>query len=103
MLQIKIFPVNPLGANCHVCWEDAGQACIVVDPGFYRPDEEDMVFTFLRDNHLTPDAVFLTHAHFDHAWSAAAVAGRFAARSSCRRRTTLSSGGTPRCWSGFNS
>ena len=76
MLQIKIFPVNPLGANCYVCWEDAGKACIVVDPGFFRPDEEDMVFSFLRDNGLTPDAVFLTHAHFDHAWSAAAVAGR---------------------------
>ena len=43
MLQIKIFPVNPLGANCYVCWEDAGKACIVVDPGFYRDDEEEMV------------------------------------------------------------
>ena len=77
MLQIKIFPVNPLGANCYVCWEDAGKACIVVDPGFYRPDEEEMVFSFLRENGLTPDAVFLTHAHFDHAWSAASVARRY--------------------------
>ena len=76
MLQIKIFPVNPLGANCYVCWEDAGHACIVVDPGFYRSDEEDMVFTFLTENGLWPDAVFLTHAHFDHAWSAASVARR---------------------------
>ena len=49
MLQIKIFPVNPLGANCYVCWEDAGHACIVVDPGFYRADEEDMVFNFLTE------------------------------------------------------
>ena len=76
MLQIKIFPVNPLGANCYVCWEDAGHACIVVDPGFYRADEEDMVFNFLTENGLQPDAVFLTHAHFDHAWSAASVARR---------------------------
>ena len=77
MLQIKIFPVNPLGANCYVCWEDAGKACIVADPGFYRPDEEEMVSAFLRDNGLTPDAVLLTHGHFDHAWGAAAVARRF--------------------------
>ena len=76
MLQIKIFPVNPLGTNCYVCWEDAGKACVVVDPGFYRPDEEEMVYSFLRDNGLTPDAVFLTHAHFDHAWSAADMAAR---------------------------
>lgn len=77
MLQIKIFPVNPLGANCHVCWEDAGKACVVVDPGFFRPDEEEMVFSFLQDNGLTPDAVFLTHAHFDHVWGAATVARRY--------------------------
>ena len=77
MLQIKVFPVNPLGANCYVCREDAGKACIIVDPGFYRPDEEDMVFSFLRDNGLAPDAVFLTHAHFDHVWSTAALAGRY--------------------------
>ena len=77
MLQIKIFPVNPLAANCLVLWEDAGKVCAVADPGFYRPDEEDMFFSFLRDNGLTPDAVLLTHAHFDHCWGAAAVAARF--------------------------
>ena len=77
MLQIKIFPVNPLGANCYVCWDDAGRSCVVADPGFYRPDEEEMVFSFIRDHNLTPDAVLLTHAHFDHAWGAAAVAGRY--------------------------
>ena len=77
MLQIKIFPVNPLAANCLVLWEDSGKVCAVVDPGFYRPDEEDMFFSFLHDNGLTPDAVLLTHGHFDHCWSAAAVAGRF--------------------------
>ena len=77
MLQIKIFPVNPLAANCLVLWEDTGKACVIADPGFYRPDEEDMVFNFLRNNGLTPDAVLLTHAHFDHCWAAADVAGRF--------------------------
>ena len=77
MLQIKIFPVNPLGADCYVCWEDAGKACIVADPGIYRPDEEEMVFSFLRDNGLAPEGVLLTHGHFDHAWGAAEVARRF--------------------------
>ena len=77
MLQIKIFPVNPLGANCYVCWDDAGRSCVVADPGFYRPDEEEMVFSFICNHNLTPDAVLLTHAHFDHAWGAAAVAGRY--------------------------
>jgi len=77
MLQIKIFPVNPLGANCYILWDDAGKACAVVDPGFYRPDEEEMVFSFIRDNGLVPDAVLLTHAHFDHAWDTATVAAHY--------------------------
>jgi len=77
MLQIKIFPVNPLAANCIVFWEDGGTACAVVDPGFYRPDEEESVFSFLRSQGLTPDAVLLTHGHFDHTWGVAAVAGRY--------------------------
>jgi glyoxylase-like metal-dependent hydrolase (beta-lactamase superfamily II) len=77
MLQIKIFQVNPLGANCIVLWEDTGKVCAVADPGFYRPDEEEMVFAFLRDHGLTPDAVLLTHAHFDHVWGVAAVVKRF--------------------------
>ena len=77
MLQIKIFQVNPLGANCVVLWEDGGKTCAIADPGFYRPDEEEMVFSFLRDNGLTPDAVLLTHGHFDHAWGAAAVQKRY--------------------------
>ena len=77
MLQIKIFQVNPLGANCVVLWEDAGKTCAIADPGFYRPDEEERVHAFLRDNGLTPDAVLLTHGHFDHAWGAAAVAKKY--------------------------
>ena len=77
MLQIKIFQVNPLGANCVVLWEDAGKACAIADPGFYRPEEEEMVFSFLSDNGLTPDAVLLTHAHFDHSWGVAAVVKRY--------------------------
>ena len=77
MLQIKIFQVNPLGANCIVLWEDTGKVCAVVDPGFYRPDEEEMVFSFLRDGGLTPDAVLLTHAHFDHTWGVAAVVKKY--------------------------
>ena len=82
MLQIKIFQVNPLGANCVVLWEDSAAPaaadgsllCAIVDPGFYRPDEEEMVLGFLRDHHLKPDAILLTHGHFDHTWSVASVA-----------------------------
>lgn len=77
MLQIKIFPVNPLSANCIVFWEDAGKVCAVADPGFYRKEEEEAVLSFLRENSLTPDSILLTHGHFDHTWGAASLAKRF--------------------------
>ena len=77
MLQVKIFQVNPLGTNCIVLWEDTGHTCAIVDPGFYRPDEEEMVFGFISKGGLTPDAVLLTHAHFDHTWGVATVRERY--------------------------
>ena len=77
MLQIKIFPVNPLGTNCLVLWEDAGNACAVVDPGLFRPEEEGMVASFLAENGLAPEAILLTHGHFDHAWGVASLARRY--------------------------
>ena len=85
MLQIKIFQVNPLGANCVVLWEDgatpaAGDGslpCAVVDPGLFRPDEEDRLFGFLLGHDLKPEAILLTHGHFDHTWSVAALAKRW--------------------------
>ena len=76
MLQIKIFPVNPLTANCIVLWEDAGKDCVVVDPGLFRPEEEEMVLGFLREEGLSLDAILLTHAHFDHSWGAAGLSRR---------------------------
>jgi glyoxylase-like metal-dependent hydrolase (beta-lactamase superfamily II) len=81
MLQIKIFPAGPLTANCMVLWEDgavatdpgAGIPCVIVDPGFFRPEEEGMVLGFLREHGLKPDAIFLTHGHFDHTWGVASL------------------------------
>lgn len=81
MLRIKIFQVNPLGTNSIVLWEDAAGgsplSCALVDPGYYRPDEDEAVLSFLRENGLRPDAILLTHAHFDHTWSVASMARRF--------------------------
>ncbi|MBQ9192262.1 MAG: MBL fold metallo-hydrolase [Bacteroidales bacterium] len=82
MLQVKIFQVNPLGENCIVLWEDAQEgkdvkSCAVVDPGFFRDDEEEQVLSFLRDKGLAPDAILLTHGHFDHTWGVASLVRRF--------------------------
>ena len=68
MLHSRIFSFNPLGTNCIVLWRDKGPACTVVDPGMSSPDGAAQLTGFLQENGLVPDAVFLTHGHFDHVW-----------------------------------
>lgn len=73
MIQIKIFAFNPLGTNCIVVWDDGGDTCAVADPGIWRDEEAAELDAFLQENSLTPDAILLTHGHFDHVWGVAAL------------------------------
>ena len=57
-------------------WKD-GPACAVVDPGFYSPAEEQEFFSFIEENGLKPEAVLLTHSHFDHIFGVTEVQKRF--------------------------
>lgn len=68
MLHSRIFTFNPLGTNCIVLWADGQQACTVVDPGMSSDEGVKDLTDFLQAHGLTPDAIFLTHGHFDHVW-----------------------------------
>lgn len=68
MLQSRIFTFNPLGTNCVVLWADGQQACTVADPGMSSDEGVQDLLDFLGSHNLTPDAIFLTHGHFDHVW-----------------------------------
>jgi glyoxylase-like metal-dependent hydrolase (beta-lactamase superfamily II) len=64
------FPSGAFQANCFVLATDAGQACVVVDPG---QDAEDPLEQLLLEHSLTPVAVLLTHGHFDHVFAVTPV------------------------------
>ena len=68
MLHSRIFSFNPLETNCTVLWADGSAACTVVDPGMSSPENYQQITDFLQQSGLTPDAIFLTHGHFDHVW-----------------------------------
>ncbi len=68
MLHSRIFTFNPLGTNCVVLWADGQQACTLVDPGMSSDEGFKDLTEFLQNHDLTPDAILLTHGHFDHAW-----------------------------------
>jgi len=77
MLHSRIFQFNPLGTNCTVLWADGQQACTVVDPGMSAPESVDELLGFFQSHGLTPDAIFLTHGHFDHVWGVEKLLERY--------------------------
>ena len=68
MLHTRIFTFNPLETNCIVLWQDGEKRCIIVDPGMSSPEGCGELTDFLSANGLTPQAILLTHGHFDHVW-----------------------------------
>ncbi|HWE88712.1 MAG TPA: MBL fold metallo-hydrolase [Pseudonocardiaceae bacterium] len=64
------FPVGALQANCYLLATDAGEPCVIVDPG---QDAVEPINEALREHRLSPVAVLLTHGHFDHMFSVTPV------------------------------
>ncbi|MTD57090.1 MBL fold metallo-hydrolase [Amycolatopsis pithecellobii] len=61
------FAAGGFGANCYLLAPAAGAGCVIVDPG---QDAVAGVEKALGEHGLTPEAVLLTHGHFDHVESA---------------------------------
>ncbi|CAN5899363.1 MBL fold metallo-hydrolase [soil metagenome] len=61
-LTLKRFTVGPLQENCYLLSDAASKQAVLIDPG----DEADLLLRALRDAGMNLQAVWLTHAHFDH-------------------------------------
>jgi len=68
------FPAGPLQANCYFVARGPGTGCAIVDPGM---DAMDGVRQVLSEQNLKPEAVLITHGHFDHMWCAQDVAAEY--------------------------
>lgn len=68
---IASFPAGPLQANCYLVGAASGAGCVVIDPG---QESTEGVSAVVREHDLTPEAVLVTHGHFDHMWCTAEVA-----------------------------
>lgn len=55
--------------NVYFLIDTASGSCFVVDPG----DEADRIIRFMDGKHLIPQAILLTHGHFDHSGAAQAL------------------------------
>ena len=61
-LILKRFTVGPLLENCYLLSDPASNRAVLVDPG----DEAERLLQALSGDGLKLQAVWLTHAHFDH-------------------------------------
>ena len=61
-MEISVLRLGQIGTNCYIFREDGSKTCGIVDPG----DQGEMVTAWLKGRELEPEAVLLTHGHFDH-------------------------------------
>lgn len=52
--------LGELGTNCYIVYDEKN--CLIIDPG----GEAEKVIDFINELKLIPQAILLTHAHFDH-------------------------------------
>lgn len=72
-LEIAMLTLGPLATNCFVLAERGGDACAIVDPGAEAP----RLLAALAELRWVPQAIWLTHAHFDHVGAVAGVRREF--------------------------
>ncbi|MEO7040391.1 MAG: MBL fold metallo-hydrolase [Gemmatimonadaceae bacterium] len=68
-MKIQSLTVGPLEENCYLVIDEKTNHAVLIDPG----DEADVILEVLHDSGATLDAVWLTHAHFDHVGGLAGV------------------------------
>ncbi|MET3684279.1 glyoxylase-like metal-dependent hydrolase (beta-lactamase superfamily II) [Alkalibacillus flavidus] len=59
-MNIKALSLGLLGTNCYIL--DLDDQALIVDPG----GDSHFIIDYLETQSLTPIAILLTHAHFDH-------------------------------------
>ncbi len=65
MLHLQSFTCNPIQENSYLIYNDQKQ-CLFIDPGFYFPNEKQMIKDFVDQHQLQPVGLINTHCHLDH-------------------------------------
>ncbi len=68
-LQVECLTVGPLGENCYLLSDPAAGVAVLVDPG----DEPERLLQAVTATGCALQAIWLTHAHFDHLGAVAAI------------------------------
>ncbi len=61
-LLLRSLSLGPIGTNCYIVGDPVTKAAVVIDPGW----EAEKVIATAQEMGVTLQAIWLTHAHFDH-------------------------------------
>ena len=73
MLQVKRILVGIVGTNCYIVYDKDTKEAVVIDPGA----EEERIISFIEEEGLKPEAILLTHGHFDHILAVPALVEKY--------------------------
>lgn len=68
-MRIKSLVVGMVQTNCYLVYDEKTKRAVIVDPG----DGANVISSECRKLGLKPEAILLTHGHFDHIMAAAAL------------------------------
>lgn len=72
-MKWKQVPLGPLQTNCYLVYAE-DQSCLIVDPG----DNPKKLIKMIDQLELKPEAILLTHAHFDHIGAVDSIRDKYA-------------------------
>lgn len=61
-IHVSMLVVGPVATNCYIVNRAGSNKAVVIDPGSNAPK----ILEHLEKNNLSPEAILLTHGHFDH-------------------------------------
>ncbi len=65
-MRIETIHVGEMGTNCYLAWDAVTGRGFLVDPG----EQAEKIIRVCSSYQVTPEAVLLTHGHFDHIMAA---------------------------------
>lgn len=68
-LSLARFVVGPLQENCYLLFDEKSKEAVFVDPG----EEAPLLLEAIEQKQLKLEAIWLTHAHFDHIGAVEAI------------------------------
>ena len=61
-MEITVLSLGDYMTNCYILRQEASSKCLIIDPGY----EAGKILKVLEEKQLQPEAILLTHGHFDH-------------------------------------